>query len=197
MPACHGSITVDSSPNMCCGGTLPTTAQRIGSDPPSAAMRLAAPLVNWPQLLACAVGCPVLPEVKSIAALKSAGTAGTCRPSDSRDGCDTMIVSNASQGRKSNASGASIARSLMIDALGYWRTSCSQSPRPWPDGNKDVCLRTSAAANPSMKPARLSARLITNGASGNARASSRTLSKNTPALTSPSGPSNTASRVAR
>ena len=26
MPACQGNITVDSSPNMCCGGTLPTTA---------------------------------------------------------------------------------------------------------------------------------------------------------------------------
>ena len=61
---------------MCCGGTVPISVTLAASVRPNAwpASRLRSAKAR--QVLACATGAPVLPEVNTIAATRSSGTSG-------------------------------------------------------------------------------------------------------------------------
>ena len=73
-PESSGNRTVDSKPNMCCGGTVPKIVWRG----PIARRRASAWMssTSGPQCLKLGCGSPVEPEVKTQATRWSAGATG-------------------------------------------------------------------------------------------------------------------------
>ena len=69
-----GSMIVVSKPYMCCGGTV-ATSEAGASDRQKRSAAAAAPCSSAPQGLAWAVGAPVEPEVKAMAAICPGGMA--------------------------------------------------------------------------------------------------------------------------
>ena len=81
---------------MCCGGTVATSVAGALSARPNAAPASRLRCARPPQCLAWAVGCPVLPEVKTSATKRSAAMAGIAAVSRPGGGTVTLGSGSAS-----------------------------------------------------------------------------------------------------